>query len=108
VSALPATAFKILTAAEWAAFRAGGRFDGSPADVADGFIHLSAANQVEGTLARHYAGQSGLVLVEVDLDAVGEAVRWEESRGGALFPHLYGALPMSALVGTRALPEVQA
>ena len=61
---LPATAFKILTAAQWAAFQAEGRFEGSPADCADGFIHLSAADQVEGTLERHFAGQTGLVIAE--------------------------------------------
>jgi len=101
VSALPATAFKILTAAEWADFQAEGRFEGSPVDRTDGFIHLSAADQVEGTLERHFAGQTGLVLAEVDLGALGEAVRWEESRGGALFPHVYGALPLSAVAGTK-------
>jgi beta-hydroxylase len=102
VSPLPATAFKILTAAEWALFQADGRFEGSPADRADGFIHLSAADQVEGTLARHFAGQAGLVLAEVDLAALGDAVRWEESRGGALFPHVFGMLPMSAIIETKA------
>ena len=107
MTAVPASAFKILTAAEWAAFQAAGRFDGSPADLADGFIHLSAADQVEGTLARHFAGQSGLVLAELDLVALGEAVRWEESRGSALFPHLYGALPLSAVTRTSVI-EVQA
>ena len=96
----PATAFKILTAEEWADFQAAGRFDGSPADRADGFIHLSAADQVEGTLARHYPGQSGLILAEVDLRALGDTIRWEESRGGALFPHAYGALPFSAIIKT--------
>jgi len=105
VSALPATAFKILTAVEWARFEAEGRFEGSPVDRADGFIHLSAADQAEGTLARHFAGQAGLVLAEVDLGALGDAVRWEESRGGALFPHLYGVLPLSAIVGTTSIAD---
>ena len=100
MTALPATAFKILTAGEWARFQADGRFEGSPADRADGFIHLSAADQVEGTLARHFAGQTGLVLAEMDLGALGEKVRWEESRGGALFPHVYGVLPLSAVAET--------
>jgi uncharacterized protein (DUF952 family) len=98
VTALPATAFKILTAAQWAAFQADGRFEGSPTDLADGFIHLSAAEQVEGTLERHYPGQAGLVLVEMDLAALGDAVRWEESRGGALFPHVYATLPLAAVM----------
>jgi uncharacterized protein (DUF952 family) len=103
VTALPATAFKILTAAEWARFQADGRFEGSPVDRADGFIHLSAADQVEGTLERHFAGRDGLVLAEVDLGALGETVRWEESRGGALFPHVYGILPLSAVGGTKPI-----
>jgi uncharacterized protein (DUF952 family) len=103
VSPLPATAFKILTGEQWARFQAEGCFEGSPVDRADGFIHLSAANQVEGTLERHFAGQSGLVLAEVDLGALGDAIRWEESRGGALFPHVYGALPLSAVLGTKPI-----
>jgi uncharacterized protein (DUF952 family) len=105
VTPLPVTAFKILTAEQWAAFQADGRFEGSPVDRADGYIHLSAADQVDGTLARHFAGQAGLVLAEVDLAALGETVRWEESRGGALFPHIYGALPLAAVVGTRAVSQ---
>jgi ornithine lipid ester-linked acyl 2-hydroxylase len=104
VTDLPASAFKILTGAEWTAFQAAGRFDGSPADRADGFIHLSAKDQVEGTLARHYAGQNGLILAEIDLGALGDRVRWEESRGGALFPHAYGTLPLSAVRATTAFP----
>ena len=103
MTALPATAFKILTAAQWAGFQAEGRFEGSPADRADLYIHLSAADQVEGTLARHFAGQTGLVLLEVALGALGDTVRWEESRGGALFPHLYGVLPLSAIVAAKPL-----
>jgi len=98
VSALPATAFKILTADQWARFQADGRFEGSPVDLADGFIHLSAAEQVAGTLERHFAGQRDLVLAEVDLAMLGDSVRWEESRGGALFPHVYGVLPMAAVM----------
>jgi beta-hydroxylase len=101
---LPATAFKILTAPEWALFQAEGRFEGSPVDRADGFIHLSAADQVEGTLERHFAGQAGLVLAEVNLGALGGTVRWEESRGGALFPHVYGVLPLSAVAGAELVP----
>jgi uncharacterized protein (DUF952 family) len=97
----PATAWKILTAGEWASFQAAARFDGSPADLADGFIHLSAEDQVQGTLARHFAGQTGLVLAEIDLFALGDAVRWEKSRGGALFPHHYGALPLAAVRAVR-------
>jgi beta-hydroxylase len=93
------TAFKILTAAQWAQFEADGIFLGAPVDLADGYIHLSTADQVQGTLDRHFAGQTGLVIVEVDLDMLGDDIRWEISRGGALFPHLYGTLPMKAVVG---------
>jgi len=98
----PATAFKILTADQWAAFQSAGIFAGAPVDLADGYIHLSAADQVQGTLDKHFAGQGGLVLAEVDLAALGDAVRWEVSRGGALFPHIYGPLPMAAVIATRA------
>jgi len=101
VTAPPATAWKILTAEQWAAFQAEGRFDGSPADRADGFIHLSAADQIEGTLEKHFAGQADLVLAEIDLAALGDGLKWEESRGGALFPHLYGALPLGAVRSSR-------
>jgi uncharacterized protein (DUF952 family) len=103
VSDLPPTAFKILTAEEWVRFQTEGRFDGSPVDLADGFIHLSAADQVEGTVARHFTGQKGLVLVELDLTMLGDSVRWEESRGGALFPHVYRVLPLAAVTAVKAL-----
>lgn len=96
-------AFKILTSAQWAAFQAAGSFAGAPVDLADGYIHLSAEDQVAGTLEKHFAGQIGLVLATVDLEQVSDPVRWEESRGGALFPHVYGVLPLAAVVDTRAL-----
>lgn len=95
----PATAFKILTAEQWAQFQADGVFHGAPVDIADGYIHLSAADQVQGTLDKHFAGQQGLVIAEVDLASLGDLVRWEVSRGGALFPHIYGTLPMAAVIG---------
>jgi beta-hydroxylase len=95
----PATAFKILTAAQWAQFAADGVFHGAPVDLADGYIHLSTQDQVQGTLDKHFAGQEGLVLAEVDLTALKDAIKWEPSRGGALFPHIYGDLPMHAIVG---------
>ena len=93
-----ATAFKIFTADQWAQFVSDGVFHGAPVDLADGYIHLSAADQVQGTLDKHFAGQAGLVIAEVDLTALGDAVKWEASRGGALFPHLYGLLPMAAVL----------
>lgn len=93
----PPVAYKILTADQWTAFQAVGSFQGAPIDQTDGYIHLSAADQLQGTLDKHFAGQTGLVIVTVDLTVLGDAVRWEVSRGGALFPHLYRALPMAAV-----------
>jgi len=84
--------YKILTRAQWSELRTKGEFAGSPDDLRDGFVHLSTLEQVPGTLAKHFAGQVGLVLVEVASAALGDALRWEASRGGALFPHLYGVL----------------
>mgnify|MGYP003539203900 FL=1 len=95
----PATAYKILTADQWAQFQTDGLFHGAPVDLADGYIHLSAADQLQGTLDKHFAGQSGLVIAEVDLFALGATVKWEVSRGNALFPHIYGPLPMAAVLG---------
>ena len=100
---LPDVAFKILSRADWRATLAEGRYDGSAVDIADGYIHLSAADQLEATAAKHYAGQAELMLVEVDLTALGDALIWEPSRGGALFPHIYGPLPVAAARGVRAL-----
>ena len=101
--ALPTTAFKILSRADWRATLAEGAYEGSPVDIADGYIHLSAADQLAVTAAKHYAGQDDLMLVEVDLDALGETLIWEPSRGGALFPHIYGPLPVSAVTARRAM-----
>ncbi len=97
-STQPATAFKVLTADQWARFEADGVFHGAPVDLADGYIHLSASDQLQGTLDKHFAGQAGLVIAEVDLAALGDAIRWEVSRGGALFPHCYAPLPISAVL----------
>ena len=93
-------AFKILTADQWQQFQTDGAFSGAPVDLADGYIHMSTAEQLDETLAKHFAGQSGLVIATIDLDVLGEALKWEPSRGGALFPHCYGTLPMSAVVET--------
>ena len=95
-------AFKILTASQWTQFREDGVFLGAPIDLADGYIHLSAADQLQGTLDKHFVGQSGLFIAEIDLSGLGETVRWEASRGGALFPHIYGPLPISAVINTRS------
>ncbi len=97
-------AYKILTANQWEQFQADGVFRGAPVDLADGYIHLSTADQLAETLAKHFAGQEGLIIAEVDLAALHDTVKWEVSRGGALFPHIYGELPMTAVTGTRANP----
>ena len=95
------TAFKILTADQWIQLTKDGVFAGAPVDLADGYIHLSTADQVEGTLDKHFAGQAGLVIAEIDLGLLGDSVKWEVSRGGAHFPHLYAVLPMAAVVSHR-------
>ena len=89
---------------EWQAAQAAGRYSGSSQDAADGFIHFSTAAQVEASAARHRAGQSGLVLLAVDPEALGAALKWEPSRRGERFPHLYGQLPLAALRGISDLP----
>jgi uncharacterized protein (DUF952 family) len=97
---MPVVAYKIFTAGEWAVFARDGVFIGAPIDLADGYIHLSTAAQLEETLAKHFAGQTNLTIAEVDLTALGDTVRWEVSRGDQLFPHIYGMLPMRAVRGT--------
>jgi len=92
-----AIAYKILTADQMMALEAG-TFAGAPIDVTDGYIHLSTAEQLRETVDKHFAGQSDLHLAAVDLDALGEQVKWEESRGNQLFPHLYGQLTLDTVV----------
>jgi len=89
--------FKLIDRATWRAAEAAGTFTGSAVDARDGFIHLSTAAQLGETAARHFAGQRDLLLVAVESAALGDALRWEPSRGGDLFPHLYGPLPLSAV-----------
>lgn len=96
MSETPKTAYKVLTAAQMQALEADA-FEGAPVDIADGYIHLSTRAQLQETLDRHFAGQEGLWLAAVDLDALGDAVKWEESRGGQLFPHIYGKLTLDAV-----------
>ena len=95
--------FKVAARTAWADACRGGAFAGSTDDRRDGFIHLSQVHQLAGTLARHFRGGHNLVLVEFDAAALGSALRWEPSRGGDLFPHLYGELPAAAAVSVRAL-----
>jgi uncharacterized protein (DUF952 family) len=96
-------AYKILSASELQQMQRDGVFRGSPADIADGYIHLSCASQVASTLDKHFGGVDGLVLAAVDLSGLGDTVRWEPSRGGQLFPHIYGLLPVAAVVSVAAL-----
>ena len=90
-------AFKVLTAAQLADLETGS-FAGSADDQRDGYIHLSTAAQLTATIDKHYAGQADLHVAEVDLEALGDAVKWEQARGGQDFPHLYGSLPLDAVV----------
>jgi uncharacterized protein (DUF952 family) len=96
--------YKICPASLWREAQREGLFRGSPDDMRDGFIHFSTAEQVVETAARHFAGQDDLLLVAVDGDKLGAALRWETSRGGALFPHLYGTLDVAAAIGADPLP----
>ena len=98
------TIYKICTAAEWHEASRAGVYRGSAVDRRDGFIHFSTAGQVAETAAKHFAGQRDLLLVAVDAALLGERLKWEPSRGGALFPHLYGALDLSAVRRVEPLP----
>src|SRR5690349_22713570 len=95
--------YKVLRESEWREAQTRGIVVGSPDDLRDGFIHLSTREQLEGTLLRHFAGESGLIALEIAADRVGADLKWESSRGGALFPHLYGVLPLDAVVRTITL-----
>lgn len=96
--------YKILRRPEWDAFRAAGETAGAPVDLADGYIHFSTAVQVAETAARHFATESDLVLVAVKADQLADALKWEPSRGGALFPHLYRSLRLTDVVWDKSLP----
>ena len=96
--------FKIVPHALWAEAEGNGVFAGAPIDRSDGFIHFSTAGQVRETAARHFANQRDLLLVAVAADALGDALRWEPSRGGALFPHLYDMLRVADAAWVRPLP----
>lgn len=96
--------FKIFRRPEWDDFRDAGATNGAPVDLNDGFIHLSTAEQVAETAARHFAAESDLVLVAIRADRLGAALKWEPSRGGALFPHLYRPLRIADVVWDKSLP----
>jgi len=98
------TIYKICSASAWREAERQGAYRGSADDVRDGFIHFSSASQVEGTARKHFLGQKGLFLIAFDTDPLGDALRWEPSRDGALFPHLYGELDLSAVISIKELP----
>ncbi|MDB5549504.1 MAG: hypothetical protein JWP21_2951 [Tardiphaga sp.] len=108
--------YKICPAPAWREAERAGLYRGSADDARDGFIHFSMAEQLAGTLAKHYRGQTDMFLITIDADALGEALRWEPSRNGDLFPHLYGTLDLGAVTavqnllaradGSHAVPEL--
>jgi uncharacterized protein (DUF952 family) len=95
--------YKLLEASAWRAAQAAGTFEGSAVDLRDGFIHFSDAGQAQETARLHFRNVPDLMLLAVDADRLGAALKWEASRGGALFPHLYGPLPTAAVVEARTL-----
>ena len=102
-AAHPRTVYRLLATEAWQRAQAAGGFLGSEHDLRDGFIHFSTAAQLAETAARHYAGQAGISLLWVSVAALGSSLRWEPSRGGALFPHLSGPLPLSAVMRVEPL-----
>ena len=95
--------YKVCSATHWQAAKASGIFTGVSIDIQDGYIHFSTADQLAKTLSLHFAGQTDLVLLSVETDKIGTDIKWEPSRGGALFPHLYADLPLEAVVAEHAL-----
>jgi uncharacterized protein (DUF952 family) len=102
--AVATTIYKICPNVLWDEAERAGVFRGAPVDARDGFIHFSSAAQVRETVATYFAGAKDLMLIAVDADALGDALKWEPSRGGDLFPHLYGELPLAAVLWARPLP----
>ena len=98
------TIYKIVPASLWQNAKAAGIFEGAAIDLTDGYIHFSTAPQAKETAARHFAGQTDLLIIAVDGDALGEKLVFEPSRGGDLFPHFYAALPLSAVLWEKPLP----
>jgi uncharacterized protein (DUF952 family) len=99
------TIYKVCTAEEWAEAQRNGKFVGSEVDLRDGFIHFSTREQLDETAAKHFSHLRGLVLVTVDADQLGPSLKWEPSRGGALFPHLYAPLDTAAAIWVKELPD---
>ena len=96
--------YKIFRADEWSAMQAAGRTNGAPIDIDDGFVHFSTADQARETAAKHFAGETDLMLVAADTARMGEALKWEVSRGGAEFPHLYAPFEMDHVLRADPLP----
>lgn len=96
--------YKICPEALWRQAEEAGRFDGAPIDLADGYVHFSTAEQARETAMKHFAGQADLLLVAVDAGSLGDALKWEVSRVGALFPHLYAPLDLTAVLWVKPLP----
>jgi uncharacterized protein (DUF952 family) len=96
--------YKICGSKSWSDAERAGVFAGAGIDLADGYIHFSTHDQVAETAAKHFAGRPNLLLIAVAADALGPALKWEPSRGGALFPHLYGPLPLTAVRFVKPLP----
>ncbi len=96
--------YKILRAGEWRDLQDRGETTGAPIDVTDGFVHFSTAVQAAETAAKHFTGADGLMLLALEADTLGDALKWEPSRGGALFPHLYGRLRLSDVIWAEPLP----
>ncbi len=96
--------YKLLTAEQWAELQDKGATTGAPIDVTDGYVHFSTAEQCPETAAKYFAEQDGLMLLAYDSDALGDAIKWEPSRGGALFPHLYALLKLEDMLWAKPLP----
>lgn len=102
---MPSLIFKIEDKTIWQKASAVGVYTGAPVDVADGFIHFSSADQVRVTLSKHFSGRQNLLLIAIDADKLKTALKWETSRGGALFPHLYSDFALDSVVEARPIPD---
>lgn len=102
----PMLIYKIFRTDEWDALREQGQTRGAPVDLADGYVHFSTAQQAAETAAKHFAGEDGLMLLALEADTLGDALKWEPSRGGALFPHLFRELRIGDVLWSRPLPYV--